>query len=294
MLARTEHLDALEDPTSHFEESNMSNAGPRSAYVLSALIAVLTLIAAGGGLLIDDLYQDNALLVAGWYGNDLVTLIVALPMLVVSLILSVRGSGRAQLVWLGMLAYTLYNFAYYLFGTAFNSLFLLYVTLFDLSMFALLFALVRLDVADVGRKFRGTTPVKWIAGYMIFVAVGLTTVYGAEALGFVVSGQVPEIVTLTGHVTNVVFALDLSLVVPWFVLGGIWLWQRRPWGYVLATILNVKGTVYMLALSAVTVSAVRAGASDDLAQVGIWGTIGLGSLVASLLLLGNMDSADRG
>jgi hypothetical protein len=49
----------------------------------------------------------------------------------------------------------------------------------------------------------------------------------------------------------------------------------------------------MLALSAVTVSAVRAGASDNLGQVGIWGTIGLGSLVASLLLLGNVEPADR-
>jgi len=271
----------------------MSDTTSRSAYVLSALIAVLALIAAGGGLLVDGLYQGNALLVAGWHGNDLVTLIVALPALVASLILSVRGSQRAQLVWLGMLAYTLYNFAYYLFGAAFNSFFLLYVALFDLSMFALLFALVRMDVAGIGRRFRSTTPVKWIAGFMIFVAVGLTAVYGAESLRFVVTGRVPEIVTLTGHVTNVVFALDLSLVVPWFVLGAIWLWQRRPWGYILATILNVKGAVYMLALSAVTVSAVRAGASDDLAQVGIWATIGLGSLVASLLLLGNVEPGDR-
>lgn len=271
----------------------MSNARPRSSYVLSALIAVLALIAAGGGLLIDDLYQGNALLVAGWHGNDLVTLIVAIPTLVASLVLSVRGSRRARLVWLGMLAYTLYNFAYYLFGTTFNSFFLLYVALFDLSMFALLFALVRLDVDAIGRSFSSGTPVKWIAAYMGFVALGLTVVYGAQSLSFVMTGKVPEIVTLTGHVTNVVFALDLSLVVPWFILGAIWLWQRRPWGYVLATILNVKGAVYMLALSAVTVSAVRAGASDDLAQVWLWGTIGLGSLVASLLLLGNVEPMRR-
>jgi len=271
----------------------MSDTKLRSAYVLSALIAVLALIAAGAGLLIDELYQGNALLVAGWHGNDLVTLTVAIPTLVASLILSVRGSRRARLVWLGMLAYTLYNFAYYLFGAAFNSFFLLYVTLFDLSIFALIFALVRLDVDDIGQSFSGGTPVKWIAGFMGFVAIGLTAVYASESLKFVVTGQVPEIVISTGHLTNIVFALDLSLVVPWFILGAIWLWQRRPWGYVLATILNVKGAVYMLALSAVTVSAVRAGASDDLAQVWLWGTIGLGSLVASLVLLGNVEPIER-
>lgn len=66
-------------------------------------------------------------------------------MLVAALVLARRGSGRAQLVWLGMLAYTLYNYAFYLFGAAFNSLFLVYAALFTLSVFALLFGLVALD-----------------------------------------------------------------------------------------------------------------------------------------------------
>lgn len=199
-----------------------------------------------------------------------------------------RGSRRGRLVWLGMLAYMVYNFAYYLFGTAFNSLFLVYVILFDLSILALLFALVRLDVQQMGRAFRPGTPARLIAGFMAFVATGLTVVYAASSLAFVATGEVPEIVPLTGHLTSIVYALDLSMVVPWFVLSAIWLWQRRPWGFVLATILNVKGAVYMLALSAVTVSAVQAGASDDLSQVGLWGFIGVASLVSSVVLLANV------
>jgi hypothetical protein len=124
---------------------------------------------------------------------------------------------------------------------------------------------------------------------MAFVAVGLTVVYGSQALAFVTTGKAPAIVALTGHLTNVVFALDLTLVVPWFVLAAVWLWQWRPWGYVLSVIVNVKGAVYMLALSAATISGVRAGVSDDLGQLAIWGFIGLGSLVASLVLLGNLE-----
>jgi glucan phosphoethanolaminetransferase (alkaline phosphatase superfamily) len=209
------------------------------------------------------------------------------------MVLSLRGSGRARLVWLGMLAYMLYNFAYYVFSTAFNSLFLVYVAILDLSVLALLFALVRLDVEEIGRRFRPATPARWIAGFMAFVAVGLTVFYAATSLTFVVSGQIPEIVTLTGNLTSIVFALDLSLVVPWFVLAAIWLWQRRPWGHVLAVILNVKSAVYMLALSAATVSGARAGVTDDLSQVGLWGFIGVGSLITSLFLLGNLKPADR-
>jgi hypothetical protein len=199
-----------------------------------------------------------------------------------------RGSQRAQLIWLGMLDYTLYNYAYYLFGAAFNRFFLLYVVLFTLSILALIFGLASVDAKGISQRFWARTPVRWVSGFMLFVAIGLTGVYCAQSLAFVATGQLPEIVVKSGHPTNVVFALDLSLVVPFFVLGAIWLWQRRPWGYVLAAIVNVKGTVYMLALSAVTASVVQAGVSEDLSQVALWGGIGAGSLIASLYLLGNV------
>jgi hypothetical protein len=271
----------------------------RSAYILTAVITILAIVASAGGLFIDHLYRDNLLVTSGWYGNDLVTLVVAVPTLVVALILSMRGSQRAQraqraqLVWLGILDYMLYNYAFYLFGTAFNAFFLVYVALFALSIFALIFGLVALDVKGISQQFRARTPVKWIAGYMMFVALGLSGVYVAQWVTFVATGQLPLIVIQTNHPTSVVFALDLSLVVPVLALGAVWLWKRQPWGYVLAAIANVKGAAYMLALCAVTVSAVRAGALEDVSQVALWGFIGLASLIASLFLLGNLEPANK-
>jgi hypothetical protein len=268
----------------------------RPVYILTAIITILAIVASAGGLFIDHLYRDNLLVTSSWYGNDLVTLVVAVPMLVLALILSMRGSQRAQraqLVWLGMLDYMLYNYAFYLFGTAFNTFFLVYVALFALSIFALIFGLVALDVKGISQRFRARTPVRWIAGYMMFVAVGLSGVYVAQWVGFIATGQLPPIVIQTGHPTSVVFSLDLSLVVPVLALGAVWLWKRQPWGYVLAAIVNVKGAAYMLALCAVTLSAVRAGASEDVSQVALWGFIGLASLVASLFLLGNLEPSNK-
>lgn len=70
-----------------------------------------------------------------------------------------------------------------------------------------------------------------------WLAVGLLwVVVIAIWVGFITTGQLPPIVIQTGHPTSLVFALDLSLVVPVLVLGAIWLWKRRPWGYVLAAI----------------------------------------------------------
>jgi hypothetical protein len=60
-------------------------------------------------------------------------------------------------------------------------------------------------------------------------------------------------------------------------------WRRSPWGLVLAALANVKGALYMTALSAATVTAV--GASDGAPQIALWGSIGAGCLVASVVVL---------
>ena len=266
----------------------MFSTRPTAAHVLSAIMALLMIVASCGGLLIDDLYRDNAFATSAWRGTDLATLVVAIPMLLVALAASLRGSLRGQLVWLGMLDYTLYNYAYYLFGTAFNRFFLLYVALFTLPILALIFGLAKSDVQRIGEAFRARTPVKWIASYMLFVAVGIGGLWIAQSLSFVITGQVPQFIIKVAHPTSVVFALDLSLVVPFLVLGAIWLWQRRPWGYVLAATLNVKGAVYMLALAAVSVWAARSGFPEFSAELPLWGLLSLGFLAASCALLGNV------
>jgi hypothetical protein len=171
-------------------------------------------------------------------------------------------------------------------STAFNRFFLIYVALFTLSIFALIFGLANADVKSIRQRFRARTPVRGIGGYILFVAVGIGGLWVTQSLSFVVTGQVPQFIIDVAHPTSVVFVLDLSLVVPFLVLGAIWLRKRRPWGYVLAAILNVKGIVYMLALAAASVSAKKAGFPKASAQLPLWGLLGLGFLAATLFLLG--------
>ena len=101
----------------------MFDSKPTTAYILSVVIVFLSITASAGGLLFNNLYQDNAFVTAVWKGNDLVTIFAAVPILIAVIIFSMRGSQHAQLIWFGMLDYTLYNFAFYLFGAAFNGFF---------------------------------------------------------------------------------------------------------------------------------------------------------------------------
>jgi hypothetical protein len=91
----------------------------------------------------------------------------------------------------------------------------------------------------------------------------------------------------------VVFALDLSLLTPFLALSAIWLWRRRPWGFALAAMLLVKGTVYTLVLTAGSLFAANAGVPGALAETPLWIGLTIAGLIASLLLLGNLESANR-
>ncbi len=268
----------------------MFKTKPKSCYTLTIITLVLATAAAAGGLFIENLYQDNAFVAAVWRGNDLVTLVIAMPLLLGGLIFSRRGSVRGQFVWLGMLWYMVYNYAYILFGAAFNPFFLLYVALFTLPLYALICALPRIDVEQAGQRFRARTPARWIAGYMVFVAVGLSVVYLIQIGGYVATGELPSIITRTDHPTSIVFALDLSLLVPPLLLGAIWLWQRRAWGYILATILNIKGFGYTLVLAVASLSAARAGFPEAAAEIPLWLTLTACGLLSSIFLLVNVQS----
>jgi hypothetical protein len=77
------------------------------------------------------------------------------------------------------------------------------------------------------------------------------------------------------------------------MLSAIWLWQRRAWGYILATILNIKGMVYTLVLAMASVSAVRAGFSESMAEIPLWITLTVGGLLSSFFLLRNLRPKGR-
>lgn len=104
---------------------------------LAALLAVLMVAQSMLGLLIPSEYRDAEWMKASWFGNDVFTLTVAAPLLVIAILFARRGSVRGAMVWLGLTAYAVYNYAYYLFGAAMGSFFALYVVLLVLAVVTL-------------------------------------------------------------------------------------------------------------------------------------------------------------
>jgi hypothetical protein len=262
---------------------------PRLAWLLAGVVGLLALIASAGGLFWEGLYRDNTLVTAAFRANDLITLVVAVPGLIVATLMVRRGSARARLVWMGLLAYMLYNYVFYLYGATFNRFFLLYVALVALSITALIVSVANLDVQAISQAFHPRTPVRWIGGYMLLFALLLGGLWIGMSLSFVVTGQVPTPITQTGHPTGVVFATDLSLLAPGLLAGELLLWRRQPWGFVLSAVMLIKACTYGPALIVMSAFSASAGSGTDPFLL-LWVVLTLGCLIAAGLLLGNMRS----
>lgn len=212
----------------------MADRGLRTAWWLTLVIAGLTAAAAASGLLIDDLYRDQAVPAAAFRGNDLATLTVGVPLLGLALAGAARGSLRAQLIWLGGLAYSIYNYAYYVYGAAFNDLFLLHAVVFGLSFVALGLLLAGLDIAAIAARIRPGTPVRWISALLMLVAASVTTMWTYYSLRFAATGEPPvDALPMPADRTHLGYALDLTLLVPTLGLAATLLWRRSATGHVL-------------------------------------------------------------
>jgi hypothetical protein len=217
-----------------------------AAYVLSSAIAALMIAASLAGLLVDGLYHEGAWAREAFRGGDVITLTVAAPLLIISLIMSIRGSHRAEPVWIGMIVYTLYNYAYATFGSAFNDAFLLHIALFSMSVFALACAIPNFDLAAIGRTFRDAIGTRTIGVFLVIVGAGQGGLWIFLVVRNAITGEVLHDIPVWGQ--HLVFALDLALLVPSLVLAGVLLARRRPFGFLLGTAMAVFGAVYELNL----------------------------------------------
>jgi hypothetical protein len=259
----------------------------RAALVLSVIVLALMIAAALVGLLVDGVYRDPVSTSSMLRAYDLVTLFVVVPGLVVGLTGVRRDSVRAVLLWLGMLAATVYTYAYYVFEGAMSDAFLLHVALFSVALFALIFGLSAVDVDTVAERFSPGTPRSWISGFLAVLALALGGMWVVVSVQFALTGQVPAGSALveTESLVRLGIALDLALLVPSYALAAVLLWRRRPWGYVLAGTLLVSGVVhqigYLVALPVQVASGVPGATAFDPVEPVIAG----GFLLAAAALL---------
>jgi hypothetical protein len=241
---------------------------------LIPLITVLAVIASGSGLLIQGgegtytflnrygqeiemygkgLYQyDSRLVGAGFRGTDVVTLLIAIPMLLVGFVAHRRGSLRGHIFVIAAFFYFLYNGASMTFAASFNSLFLVYVALFSCSVFALISALKSIDSVDLANRAVTGFPHRGIAIFLFVAGIGTLLLWISELIGPIMQGTAPAIIG--PYTTLFTHGFDSALITPAAVMTGIFLLKRNPWGYVLSAPIMIFCTMIGVVVIGQTIS----------------------------------------
>lgn len=255
----------------------------------AAGVALLALMAAqaGAGLARPDLYRDAGWTRATWFGNDLVTLLVASPLLALALLGERAGSARARHLQYGLLGYAAYNYAFYLLGAAINAFFPLYVAGVLLAAASLHAALHAPDAAAGGMPLPAAR--RLVGGFLVVIAAGLASVWIAMWAAHVFAGRpAPG----GSDVFRLVAALDLTLMVPALALGGTLLWRDAPRATAIAATASIQGALYLLVLSLNSVLLARQGLAAR-TEVLTWAPLALGTGAAAVALLGALPARGR-
>jgi hypothetical protein len=236
---------------------------------LSVPIAVLAIVGSIIGITLDEtIYEEES---ANWaaqaVGQDIANL-VAFPALLALAFLAARGSLRTLLAWVGILVYTTYSYAIYVFDIQFGPLFLVWVAVFGLSIFALIGALGSIDPAEVKARFGEGAPVRATAWLLTGVGSAFYLLWLSDVIPSLVAGTTPDVLVEAGVPTNPMHVLDLAVFLPTAILAGTLLSKRRPWGYVLTPVILVAMVFISLGIVWLTV-VVAARGLDGTPAIGV-------------------------
>lgn len=266
---------------------------------LVPLVALLALIAAGAGLFWQAVGAPTAFTTIhgqtvqldgqGLYrfdwdfkapiqrGTDAVTLFVCLPLLLIAFWRYRRGALKGGILLIGALSYFLYYGVSLAFSITFNSLFLVYTTLFSATFFAFVYVITAVPPPFLAAHLSPHVPRRGMAVFLFVAGLGVLFIWLSEIIGPLLQGQVPA-EALGPYTTMVTHALDIAIIAPACMLTAVYLLRREPVGYLLAAPLLILCTLIGVVVIAQTIFQTLAGITFPIGvyigMIGSWVIMG--------------------
>lgn len=251
-------------------------------YINSIFIAVLAGIATLSGLFWKGLYKHETIsMTAQAMGQDLITLIIGIPVLMGSLYLIQKNSLKGNLIWMGTLFYFLYSYASMSFLASYNQLFLVYVALFSLSLYTFIYGLLSLNVKTIKESITHGKTSKIAGAFLIFSGSMVALMWIKMIVDSLLTGITPA--ALESYTTLVIQALDIGVVFPAMLIAGILIIKGKEWGYALVSILLIKASLMGTALLSMIFFMAQNGVSPAIGQVVIFAIITVTGILISVI-----------
>jgi hypothetical protein len=243
---------------------NRSRASlPRSTrpwLLLSLVAAALAIVGSAIALVDQGLYDRlTSAFLPQALAQDVVNLLIVSPSIIVLSMLALRGSVRAFVLWFGALLFTAYNYVIYAIAVPFGPLFLLWVAVLGMSLFALLGGAAVVDRGELLVAYRSRRAARASGWVLIVVGLLFGALWLSEDVPALLAGTTPPTLVDMGIITNPVHVLDLAFFLPAVLLvSTLWLRGERRAGTIAPSFLVFLLLTGLPILVTPVVQAVRA------------------------------------
>jgi len=223
--------------------------------------------------------------------QDVVTLFVGIPLLLISLFLIKKAGLKARFLLTGTLGYFLVTYLFYTAMGMYNEMFMAYVVLLCAAFFAFLLMMFSFDLNQLPSFFSQNTPIKFVGGFLIFNTVAIAFLWLNIVLPPLFNGTIypPQVEHYT---TLIVQGFDLGLLLPIAFVSAILFLKRKPIGYLLTPVYLIFLSILMTSLSGKIIAMASIGI-NVLPVIIIIPLINILAILCSFLLLKNIKNSDK-
>ena len=221
--------------------------------------------------------------------QDVVTLFIGIPLLLIALLSYRNGSVKARFLLAGLIGYFFVTYLFYTAMGMYNELFLVYITLLGLTFFALFNLLVSFKLENISEYFSNRAPAKFTGGFLIFNSIAIALMWLGRVVPPLLDGSVYPI-DLQHYTTLIVQGFDLGLLLPISFVAGLLLFKKKPMGFLTGVPYIIFLSVLMTALSA-KIIAMGLNGVNIIPAVFIIPAINLVTILCALLMVKNINES---
>jgi hypothetical protein len=196
----------------------------RLVYISSLTIAILVASASIAALLDSSTFYPTDEFLRSFVSNDVVNLVIGLPILLVSLWLTWRGKLIGLLLWPGALFFMLYNSLIYVLALPMNIIFLLHLAVVTICVYSLITLVASMDGKAIQQRLSGVVPER--LGGAVLAGMGL--LFFLQVINAIISALISQ--AQIAETDRALHTADF-LITPAWIIGGVFLWKRKAFGY---------------------------------------------------------------
>jgi hypothetical protein len=224
--------------------------------------------------------------------QDYVTLLIGIPLLVISFFKSRSGSLRARYLLAGTLGYFLVTYLFYTVMGMYNEMFLVYVALAGASFYAFLMTILSFEPSSLKHAFDEAAPLRAGGIFLIITTICIAMLWLSIVVPPLLDGSIIP-VQVEHYTTLIVQGLDLGILLPAAFISGVSMIRKKPFGYLFGPVYLVFLSLLMTALSAKLVAMNSLG-YPVVPAIFIIPVFNLAAVIFSVVILKNINDSGTG